>query len=434
MPPLHLATFECDVTPPDGHPLCGGWIMPVRGVDDPLKALGVVLLGGPKPVVLCAVDWTGLRNEAFRIWRAALAEAAHTTPDHVSVHCVHPHNAPFADVEAQKLIAEAKAPISLDLKYFDTCVKKTADALRASLIKAARFTHVGTGAAEVREVASNRRVLGDDGKVKFTRTSATKNKEARDAPEGLIDPKLRTLSFWDGDKALAELHFYACHPMSYYGDGRVSADFCGLARQKRHEETKAFQVYFNGCGGNVTAGKYNDGAKENRAVLRDRVHAGMVAAAKDVKRIEAKEFAWRFEPVSLPPRKEASFGAEESAKALADVKATDARRNNAAFQLSWLKRKDTPIEVSCLAFGEGVLNLFLPGEAFIEYQLAAQKLRADAVVNVAAYGDGGPGYIPTAKAYLEGGYEPTVALAGPESEAILLAAIRKVLKAKGDNK
>ena len=34
MPPLHLATFACDVTPPEEHPLCGGWIEPVRGVDD----------------------------------------------------------------------------------------------------------------------------------------------------------------------------------------------------------------------------------------------------------------------------------------------------------------------------------------------------------------------------------------------------------------
>ena len=78
-----------------------------------------------------------------------------------------------------------------------------------------------------------------------------------------------------------------------------------------------------------------------------------------------------------------------------------------------------------------MLNLFLPGEAFVEYQLAAQKMRTDAVVNVAAYGDDGPGYIPTVKAYLEGGYEPTVALAGPESEDILLAAMRKLLKAEG---
>ena len=35
MAALHLATFTCDVTPPLGHPLCGGWIEPVRGVDDP---------------------------------------------------------------------------------------------------------------------------------------------------------------------------------------------------------------------------------------------------------------------------------------------------------------------------------------------------------------------------------------------------------------
>ena len=60
--------------------------------------------------------------------------------------------------------------------------------------------------------------------------------------------------------------------MSYYGDGRVSSDFCGLAREKRaRDEPGVFQVYFTGCAGNVTAGKYNDGAKENRPVLRDRM-------------------------------------------------------------------------------------------------------------------------------------------------------------------
>ena len=431
MPTLHLATFSCDVTPPDEHPLCGGWIEPVRGVDDPLRALGVVLLGVGKPVVLCAVDWTGLRNEAFRIWRKALAEAAHTTPEHVSLHTVHPHNAPFADVEAQKFIAAAGAPKSLDLNYYDECVKKSADTLKAALPKAIPFTHIGTGSAEVKEVASNRRVLGPDGKVKFTRTSATKNKEARDQPEGLIDLWLRTLSFWDGDKPLAALSFYACHPMSYYGDGRVSADFCGLARQKRQEETDVFQVYFNGCGGNITAGKYNDGAKENRTVLRERMYAAMTNAWKSTKRTEVKRWQWRFEPVILPARKEHLFGAEQSKKTLEDPKATAARRNNAAFQLAWLKRIDTPIEVNCLDFGGLVLNLFLPGEAFVEYQLAAQKMRPHAVVNVAAYGDDGPGYIPTAKAYLEGGYEPTVALSGPGSEDILLKAMRKLLKTEG---
>jgi hypothetical protein len=430
MPTYHLATFSSDATPPLGHPLCGGWIEPVRGVTDPLKALGVVLLGAGKPVVLCSVDWTGLRNDGYRIWRAALAEAAHTVPENVALHCVHPHNAPFADVGAQKLIESAGGPPSLDLTFYKKVVTGSAEALRKALAKTAEFTHVGVGAGMIEQVASNRRVIGPDGKVKFTRTSATKNKEARDAPEGLIDPKLRTLSFWNGENPLAALHFYATHPMSYYGDGMVSADFSGLARQKRQDEDpKVFQVYFNGSAGNVTAGKYNDGSKENRPVLRDRVHAGMIAAWKATERFPVRGWKWRVEPVALPPRTEPSFGEKQSTKDLNDPKQTKARRNNAAYQLAWLNRKATPIEVTALEFGSRATTLHLPGEAFVEYQLSAHKLRPDSTICVAAYGDDGPGYIPTASAYLQGGYEPTVALSGPDSEAILLKAIAKVLDA-----
>ncbi len=224
-------------------------------------------------------------------------------------------------------------------------------------------------------MASNRRIVVD-GKVKFTRTSATKDEAVRKEPEGLVDPFLRTLSFWDKEKPVAALHTYACHPMSYYGDGRVSADFCGLARQKLQDEDKdVFQVYFNGCGGNVTAGKYNDGSKANRVVLRDRMYKAMVASVQGHEDAGSRWLDWRFEPVKFLPRKEPSFGEEASRKALEDPKQTAAKRNNAAYQLAWLKRADTPIELNCLDFGGKVLTLFLPGEAFIEYQLAAPKMR-----------------------------------------------------------
>ena len=56
---FHLATFKIDATPPIGHPLCGGWIKPVVGVDDPLWLRGVVLMGTDRPIVLAALDWTG---------------------------------------------------------------------------------------------------------------------------------------------------------------------------------------------------------------------------------------------------------------------------------------------------------------------------------------------------------------------------------------
>jgi hypothetical protein len=426
MPALHLATFACDVTPPLGHPLCGGWIEPVRGVDDPLQAVGVVLLGPASPVVLCAVDWCGIRNDANLSWRQALAKAAHTTPERVAVQCIHAHNAPFADTEAEKLIEAAKASSSLDLKFFDKCVQSTADAVQTALMKTVEFTHIGTGQAKVDKVASNRRIVGPDGKVIATRYSATKDEKIRAEPEGLIDPWLKTLSFWNADKPLAALHYYATHPMSYYGDGRVSADFCGLARQKRADEAKVFQAYFTGCAGNITAGKYNDGAKENRPVLRDRIYEGMVAAWKETKRQPVKSWEWRTEPVKFAARREKSFGEEESKKALEDEKATKAKRNNAAFQLAWLKRLERAIDLTCLDFDKTVV-LHLPGEPFVEYQLHAQELAKDRFVCVAGYGDGGPGYIPTDKAYLEGGYEPTVALAAP-CEETLHKAMAKILK------
>jgi hypothetical protein len=428
MPALHLATFTCDVTPPPGHPLCGGWIEPVRGVDDPLRALGVILLGMGRPVVLCAVDWCGLRNEAHRLWRQALAAAAHTVPDNVALQCVHPHNAPFADVEAQRLLdAVPGAPPSLDLKFFDRVVRQTADAAAAALARTTRFTHAGVGQARVEQVASNRRVLGPDGKVQYTRTSATRLKEARAAPEGLIDPWLKTLSFWDETRPLVALHYYATHPMSYYGDGRVSSDFCGLARQKRQDEMPGvFQIYFTGCAGNVTAGKYNDGARENRAVLRDRMYRGMADAWNATERFALSGWDWRVEPLRLAPRTEASFGEEASRRDLEDPRQTGARRGNAAFQLAWRTRLDRPIELTCLDLGRALV-LHLPGEPFIEYQLHAQGCRPGAFVCVAGYGDGGPGYIPTAKAFFEGGYEPTVALAAP-CEELLKQALAKLLR------
>jgi hypothetical protein len=427
MPAFHLSTFECDVTPPVGHPLCGGWIEPARGVDDPLRALGIVLLGPARPVVLCAVDWCGVRNQAHLVWRLALAEAAHTVPENVALHCVHQHNAPFADLRAEMLSEAAGATRSLDPKFFQLTIKRTAEAVRNSLTRTAVFTHLGMAKAKVDRVASNRRILGADGSVKQTRFSATKDPTVRAEPEGLIDPWLRTVSFWNGDRPLVALHYYATHPMSYYGDGRVSSDFCGLARQNRQTANPhVFQIYFTGCAGNITAGKYNDGSHGNRDILRDRVFDAMNVAWDDTRRSPVRNWRWRIEKVKLPARAEPVFREPESHRVLEDPKQSAARRGNAAFQLAWLERINQAIDLSCLEL-DGVSILHLPGEPFIEYQLHAQEMRSDRFVCVAGYGDGGPGYIPTKSAYLEGGYEPTVALAAPGTEAILNDAISKLL-------
>src|SRR5690606_8887199 len=49
-----LGTFTVDVTPPLGHPLCGGWIPKAAAVDHALEARGAVFLGSGDPVVVCS--------------------------------------------------------------------------------------------------------------------------------------------------------------------------------------------------------------------------------------------------------------------------------------------------------------------------------------------------------------------------------------------
>ena len=72
-------------------------------VDDTLEALGFVILGLEKPVVVCSVDWTGLSNGIFS---GSLANAVGTSADRVAVQCVHQHNAPFACLDAQKIVSK----------------------------------------------------------------------------------------------------------------------------------------------------------------------------------------------------------------------------------------------------------------------------------------------------------------------------------------
>src|SRR5262249_1133817 len=201
----------------------------------------------------------------------------------VLVTCLHQHDAPIADLEAQRLLEKHNAAGKIcDLEFHEKALQRVARALGESLKKAQPITHIGTGQAKVDKVASNRRSAGADGKPRCDRMSATRDAKIRAAEEGVIDPWLKTLSFWDGDRPVLALSCYATHPMSYYGKGGVSSDFVGLARKRRQADDAAvMQIYTSGCSGNVTAGQYKHRAAENRALLRQRTHQATRTASQD---------------------------------------------------------------------------------------------------------------------------------------------------------
>ncbi len=427
---LRLASFRFDVTPPAGHSLCGGWIMPAGAEpDDPLEAIGLVLLGAGAPIVLCAVDWTGLLNDAHLAWRTALAAAAGTTPDRVAVHCVHQHNAPLVCPEAARLVAlQPDLPRVFDPVFHQRCLDAAQAAVRAALPRARPVTHVATGSAPVAEVASNRRLARDGaGRITKMRGSSCKDPALIALPEGPVDPLLRTVAFYSGAEKIAACHYYAVHPMSYYGDGRVSSDFCGLARkQRQRDEPGCTHVYFTGCAGNIAAGKYNDGSPAARVRLTERIYRSLVAADAALRPVPLQRVAWRTHELHAAPNPALGLGA---LRELMDKRSdAPALRMRPAFKLALLERcaRRVPFVLSALHLDEVAL-LHLPAEPFIDFQLHAQSLRPGRFVATAAYGDGGPWYIPTQTEFPAGGYEVDFAFCAPETDPQLRAAIAALL-------
>lgn len=431
---FRLATFSAEITPPVGHALCGGMVAPAARIGDPLYARGLLFWGAGEPVVIAALDWTELRNDAYARWRGEIARAAGTSPSRVLLSCVHQHDAPYADLEAQRLLdAQGLKGFHVDPDVHERAVQAVAAAVRDAAGKPRRITQIGIGRAEVDRVASNRRVVLPDGRVTFKRYSKTTDPAIRNAPEGLIDPVLRTLSFWEDATPVAAISSYAVHPMSRYGGGTVSSDFPGLARTLRQAELPGvFQVYLTGCSGDVTAAKYNAADEASRKELAERLRNAMARAWTETRRLPLEKLTLRVSQVrfELPPT--GPFSTAEQEKTLADPGATKSQRLMAALGLSWARRvgRDEPIEVPALDFGPAQY-LLLPAESFVEYQLAAQRCRPDQAIVVAGYGECAPGYIPTEAARAEGYVEEhgyTWVAAGAEEK--LRRAIAEALGAR----
>ena len=435
---FRVATFEADVTIPLGHACMGGGVADAKEIVDPLYAKGFVLLGAGEPVVVVALDWCQCNNDSYDRWREGLAQAAGTGPRRVMLATVHQHDAPICDLTAQKLLdRHGLKGYNCAPEFHAKAIERTAAALKKSLESPRRVTHFGVGQAKVDRVASNRRVVGPDGKPHWGRSSASGDQLGK-APEGEIDPWLKTISLWDGERPVLAWSCYAVHPMSYYGRGGVSADFPGMARARRQkDEPSVFQVYFTGCAGDTTAGKYNNGAPGNRPVLADRLYQGMLAAWKATERRRLERVEYRVAELRLPLRNTGQFTPAAEQRTLADPKATRWQRISAALGLSWRERVEAgrPIDVPCLSLTDGAQPaahgpraqfLILPAESFVGYQLAIQRMRPESFVVVAGFGDGAPGYIPTDQCWKDG-YNDDYCWVAPMTERPILDAAAEAL-------
>lgn len=424
-----LASFSVDVTPSVGSPLAYD---PMKEATTELSCRGMVLQASDQPaIVMCAIDWLGVANAAQDAFKTRIAEAIGTTPERVVVHALHQHDAPRCDLSAAKLLGD-DAREHFDVPYITDCIERVAAACQRAQAELRPVRAIGFATANVQQVASNRRMLGPDGKVHTTRYTACKDPAVRALPEGVVDPQLSLLAFRGDSGVLAAMTFYATHPQSYYRTGQANSDFPGIARDARQTETGVFHIHFNGAGGNIGAGKYNDGTHANRQVLAEKVSSAMQEAWDSLQFEDAAgmELAWKTVPVTLPLG--SHLHEATLVHALEDASVTGAERLNTAKKLALLRRNQAghAIGISRLRIGQHYV-LWMPGELFVEYQLAAKAMKPGAHVMMAAYGEYGTGYIGTRIAYPQGGYEVSerASNVSPAAETPLVEAMRELLQA-----
>ncbi|MEO1990983.1 MAG: hypothetical protein ABGW78_03555, partial [Pirellulales bacterium] len=101
---LRVATFDIDATPPVGLRMAYNNV--IRPADLSLRCRGIVLLGAGEPLVIAAIDWIGIGNDAHYAFRQSLSQAVGTSPERVAVQSLHQHDAPQADFTAEALLDE----------------------------------------------------------------------------------------------------------------------------------------------------------------------------------------------------------------------------------------------------------------------------------------------------------------------------------------
>jgi hypothetical protein len=451
---LRIATFESDATPPLGYDM--GYSV-VKGVAAPLQAKGVVITGAGKPIVMVAVDWMEIDGRARDEWHALLAKAAGTTPDRVALQALHQHDAPginffIFDERARHGVAKpVPAGVPNERVWVRSVMKKSAAALTKALRDARPVTHVGLGKANAEMIGANRRLMGANGRVAMHRQSTSTNiypaevaaqikvdadadghhlsifhpEDAKAAPEGLMDPAVRVISFWNGNRQLASLTYYASHPQVSFGKGLPTPDFVGLARERRQKETGVFQVYFTGAGGNINLGKYNDGSDRAREEFTGRMLDAMRRASAATERfaVTPAEVEWRTVDISLP----AKYGAfkDEARAVAADTARPSGARVAAIGKYVRAQALEDGTTLAALRLRQD-FAVYMPGELFVEYQLGAQAMRPESFIAMASYGEQ-YAYIGTEKAYGEGGYEITVSFTTLAAEKVITDGVRKLL-------
>ncbi len=428
---LKAGFARLDITPCLGSPLAGYFYeRDARGSLDALEVNAVAVSDGENTVILLAADIIGCRLDRCDDIRNRISKSTGIPAEHVYFASLHQHTSVClgaCEEEGPNIITD---PVSVE-----TLLRKFADAGKLAFddLKDATASYAIAPTSE--RLAFTRRYFLDDGSVVTNPPANLIPRLVRMVNEP--DNNVRLVKFSrEGAKDIAIVNF-STHP-DVIGGHYYSADWCGFTRRfVEADNSDVSCMYINGAEGDSNHVDFIGGKRTGYEHSR---HMGRVIA-------DAVKSVWN----STTPVKEGKvFGGtdivynktnmkeeeryDECKKFLDDYYSGNLGYKPHITQLADARRIVEirtakiyrPVPVSVVGFGD-VAFVGFGGEPFVEYGDSARAVMPDRFVLATCCTNGYEGYLPTAKAFEEGGYEAKSSRFTPNLQDQCMEMVGKIL-------
>ena len=398
---------KVNITPPVGI-LMGGYgnrTQGAVGVRDELWARALYLSDGTTELCLVSVELLGLRQESVERIRARVEEAAGIPRSHVVVTAVHTHAGPYCtDPRLQSPLETRNLAVTED-KIVGAVLWARREASPARIFRWRTETVIGINRRERRD---GRIVLGKN-------------------PDGPIDPTVDILHITDPNGAARAVWFaHACHPVVLDSDNLwISGDFAGAAARFIEGNGYGTALFANGATGDINPAECGTfalverlGTRLGAAVVEALTRTGDAIEVNGPLLVDERSCVLPTDPV--PSAAEAAAELARAQQAVDELVASGqegrlfwARRSlfhaqeAAELARSGERFAGAPMSLAIVAIGDFAL-VGVPAEVFVEIGKRVRQESPFPQTVVLGYVNGYQGYLPTAEAFPEGGYEVNV--------------------------
>jgi len=432
---MEAGSSRIDIAPPEGV-FMGGYLersKPSEGIHDPLFARALVLDDGQRRIAIVTADLPAFEPALADEIRERTERQTGIPASCTMLALSHTHSGPLV---ADRRIMQPSLPYLEELR--DKLVEVVQDAAGNM-----RPVRVGAGRAKL-YLGVNRRERTDDNRVVLGRN-----------PSGYASPYSHILVVAEENGGpIAVLFTCGAHPVVLGPENLlISGDYAGLAERVVEENfgDKAVALFALGFAGDVNANfqKRNFAEVETigtalgRAVLEEmkavEVSGGLALQARSIRVPIPLE-----PPPPLAVAEQALFSERERLSSVLGRGQDEAEINRRRMMVEWAaelvrvaaqNRSEHSAEVEIQVFVIGRIALVgLSGEVFADYAKTLSELSPFDHTFPISNANGSVGYLPTAAAFDEGGYEVEAAprLFGalpfrPEIEGIIREAVRDLL-------